>query len=1000
MQIHKAMRKTLLLPLFLLPCLLYGQAVINEGSNRNYLTIQDENGDSPDWIELYNPGADTFHLLNYSLTDDEDNPARWVFPNVQLLPGEFKTVFCSGKDRKPVSGFKQVVNTGTFVAATGWNTHAFSTPFYWDGVSNLLINTCSYSSAGYTVNSVFNQSYTPFPSTTFSFQDGSPAACWANFGGVVNLRPNMQFNGLTVGTGTVQNSPTDYPAPYGNWYWGARNQMLVLASELTAAGLTAGEITSIAFDVAWTDPNTTYDYIEIHMKLVSKNAVSSEFDAVDPNNYLHTNFKISKSGETIYLFSPTQTQVSSLLVSCESPGNSTGSFPDASSEIALFQTPTPSASNNTSEPFSDYLLAPQIAIEPGFRDAPFTVAINNPNGPNSTVYYTLDGSEPTVNSTPYNGNPVFIYFSCALKARAFADGVLPSPVAAATYFFGVDHYTPILSVVTDKDNLYGANGIFDNWWTDWERAAWVDYFDENKELIFSQHAGIQVDGGWGGSRSHPQRSFRVELDHGVLGDGSIDYPIIPNRPERTKYSEIYLRNGSNQWQVLPYKDASQVEAMSGETNGYYSAMRPVSVYINGAYFGLYELREKINTEFFEVYEGADPDSMDILSVSAWYGGVLRPVVGSVDSFIADYVAWNALDPAAPGYWDEADQYFDMEWYTDYIIAQSWMANVDWPGNNIRLYRSNATGFRWRYCTIDLELGLAPNSWTDCYFDHIQHMLGQDPGNPFINVWLKSLQNDRFRNYFINRFADVMNTAYRHERILGIENDFFNQMVLEMDNEYARWNDPNNIPALMDFFYNNHLTFQFQLSERTEQVRNHIQSNFALPNQVDLTLDVHPAGAGKIKISTVSPDEYPWQGVYFNGLPIKIEAIPAEGYQFSHWGENGLISNVLSPVFTDTLDIFSIAFDAFFEADISAVREQDENEGGYFVFPNPATDYLFLGKSGEERLSGIEYQVFDLNGRMVQGGVYDGGIDVRGLPPAVYLVKVWEKGVVAVVRFVK
>ena len=100
--------------------------------------------------------------------------------------------------------------------------------------------------------------------------------------------------------GDIQNSPTDYPAPYGNWYWGARHQMLILASELSASGLSAGNITSLAFDVVSTDPNTVYDYIDIHMKLVSYTEVHPEFEPVDTNNFLHTNFKISSSGETIY----------------------------------------------------------------------------------------------------------------------------------------------------------------------------------------------------------------------------------------------------------------------------------------------------------------------------------------------------------------------------------------------------------------------------------------------------------------------------------------------------------------------------------------------------------------------------------------------------------------------------------------------------------------------------------------------------------------------------
>ncbi|MDP2189312.1 MAG: T9SS type A sorting domain-containing protein [Sphingobacteriaceae bacterium] len=53
----------------------------------------------------------------------------------------------------------------------------------------------------------------------------------------------------TLGTGTLVNTTTTYPAGYGNWYWGARQQFLILASELTASGIAPGALTSLAFDV-------------------------------------------------------------------------------------------------------------------------------------------------------------------------------------------------------------------------------------------------------------------------------------------------------------------------------------------------------------------------------------------------------------------------------------------------------------------------------------------------------------------------------------------------------------------------------------------------------------------------------------------------------------------------------------------------------------------------------------------------------------------------------
>ena len=980
------------------------QIVINEGSNRNYSTVADEDGDFPDWIELYNAGPDSVSLFNYSLTDNVSMPAQWTFPNVFIHSHEYKTVFCSAKDRKPISGFVNVINTGTFTPVVGWNTHNFTTPFYWDGVSNVLVNTCSFSSLGYITNSVFNQSATPFLSTAFAFQDGSPASCSALYGTVVAYRPNMQLNGVTVGTGTDQNCNTCYPAPYGNWYWGARNQMLILASELTASGLSAGMINSLAFDVAGTDP-VVYDYIDINMKLVSNTAVSSLFQQVDPNNNLHTNFKISGSGETVYLYNPAQVLQDSLFVNCVNLDNSTGSFPDASSNIALFFPATPSATNNSSITYSGYLNAPTFSVAAGFYSTPFTVTVTNPNVGNSHIYYTLDGGDPTDTSILYTGTPIPISFTTILRARVFQTGVLPSPIVTASYFMGVNHVTPILSVVTDHPNLWGATGIFDNWWTDWQKSAHVEYFDSTHQLIFSKAAGMQMDGGAGGSRSNPQHSFRVEMGNDVLGGGSINYNVIPDRPNRTKYSSFYLRNGSNQYLQLPYKDAAQVKMMSGETNNYYSSWRPVTVYMNGSYFGLYELREKWDAEYFKTLEGANTDSTSILSLSYWYGQVLRALQGSTDTFWNNWASYSALNTTDTAFWSQADHNIDMKYYEDYIMGESWMGNVDWPGNNIKIYRSDKTDYRWRFCVIDEELAMGPNSWTDCNFDHINYMLTQDPNNPYIGIWLKGIQNNKFRDYFINRFADLMNTTYKFDRLSAIDNNMYNQTVLEMQNEYMRWGDPNNIPTEMNNFYNNHLVFQDQLSQRTAVVRNNLQSNFLLPFQVDVTLDVVPAGAGKIHISTITPDTYPWEGVYFNRVPVKIEAIANPGYHFLNWGNNAVLTNTLNNIFLDTLTTNVLDFTAYFDVNVSAPT-LSEVPTDFSVYPNPAKSNLYLYNNSDRNYANATYEVVDLNGRIILQGVLSETekqtvIDIHSLAASAYLLRIRDsKNAPQQFRFVK
>lgn len=993
----------MLLAALLFSHMVSAQMVINEGSNRNYLALPDEDGEYPDWVEIYNAGDEPVNLLNYSITDKLLNPDKWIFPDTELLPGQFITLFCSGKDRKPEPGFTNVLNTSVFSPILGWNNHTFDTPFYWDGSSSILINTCSYSSAGYTSNSIFSQSETPFLSTIFAYQDGASDICSATYGTPVFQRPNMKLNGHIIGTGEILNTGTGYPAPYGNWYWCARHQMILTATELSEAGVSPGFINSLSFDVIATDPNTVYDYIDISMKLTPDNSVSTMFDAPEPTETLHTNFKISEDGETIYLFSPDLTLLSSLNVDCKDLDISCGSFPDGSSDIFLFRESTPSATNNQSETYSGYLLPLTFSFPSGYYQTILNVEINNPNGTNSTVHYTSDGSDPTPDSPLYNDNQVQILGTTILKARAFQDGILPGPMKAATYLFGEAHSTPVLSVITDNNNLYGSTGIFDNWWTDWERSAYMEYFDSTQQLIISQRTGMQIDGGWGGSRYQPQHSFRLEPGDGVLGDGPVNYPLIPDRPDRTAYSKFYLRNGSNQYLTLPYKDATQVTSMGKGTNNYYAAWRPVSVYINGEYFGLYELREKIDAEYFETLEGADPDEVSILSQSAWYGGNLRAVEGTAEPFFASWYDFNSLDPADPDFWIQADQHFDLTWYNDYIIGESWMGNTDWPGNNIKIYRSDITNDRWRYCLIDQELAMMPNGWTDCFFDHIRFMLDQDPANPHISVWLKGIQNDRFRNYFINRFADVMNTNYQYGNISAIEQNMFSLTRDEMTNEFMRWGDPNNIPGQMMAFTGNHLTLKQQFLQRTEQVRNHIQSNFNLPNQVNLTLNVVPEGAGSIHISTITPENYPWHGVYFNGIPVSITAEPAPGYYFSYWGNNGLISDTLNAVFLDTLNAETIDFTAYFGELHVGTNPLATAEQGFSLYPNPAGDVIYLSN---QRNAEAAYRIYDMNGHPLKEGIIHQqetktAINISNLKPSVYLLRIMdpEKGPVHL-RFIK
>ncbi len=964
------------------------QIIINEGSNKNFQSITDNDGDNPDWIELYNSGNNNVELGDFFLTDDSQNTTQWPLPGFTLAPDSFLTIFCSNKNRYPLPPYTNVLNSGIYTPTNAWNTHVFTTAYNWDGISNIIINMCSYSSAGYTSNSVVKLTNTSYRSTIAAVNDGNDASCSASSGTPFYSRPLIKLNNINIGTPDTENSPTDYPAPYGNWYWCARHQFLIPASELIAAGLSTGPISSIAFQVVASD-NAVYDDISFSMGPTQLSEFSNTFQSSEGNIEWHTNFKIDAQGELVYLYHNSQ-PVSSLLVNAPAIDYSVGCQPDGSTTIKTFLTPSPQESNNANISYTQFTPDPFISVLSGFYTQPklvhFTCSDTTAN-----IYYTTNGNEPDTSDNLYNGSPVYIVTSSAVRARAFAPDKFPSNISSSTILINVNHSTPVLSVMVDNNHLYGPEGIFDNIFQDWNKPAEAVFFDSTKQFIFKSPAAMRMDGGAGGSRTHPQRSFRLNFSDAVMGFTPINYPFIPDRPQRNIYSKIYLRNGSNQFNVLPYKDACQVQAMCKDVNAYYSAYRPVSVYINGGYFGLYELREKLDDEFFIQSEQANPENMHLLSLSYYYGSILRAQMGSVDTFYQDYNNWLQINAADSSYWNLADQYFDLKYYTDYIIGETWMANVDWPGNNIKIYKSDKTDFRWRFATIDLELAMAPNSWTDCYSDNVEYILGQSTDNPYINVFLKSLQNQRFRNYFINRFADVMNYYYTNQILEQREQNIYNWVVPEMPNQFFRWADPNDVTSDMNNFNQNHLVFRDQLLLRTNIVQDHLVNNFQLQNKIPVTLNVIPPGGGNINISTITPQQYPWSGTYFNRVPIGIKAIPAPGFEFSHWEPNVVLNDTLSNSFTDTLNTTSpISFTAHFKSVYTNLPQYSDRN--LLVYPVPANNQIYVLVKKNEA-SSLNYTISDCTGRQIlTGTLYDNKthlISTSEIASGTYLLSIWK-----------
>jgi hypothetical protein len=943
------------------------QVVINEASNRNFTQVIADDGNNYDWFELFNPGTSDISLSGWGMSDDAVLPGKWIFPDIVLKSQKHLLVFASGlniKKVKPSDHWESaILPADSFhylepVESTpaDWNSLGFDVTSWKRGIAGFGFgndddNTLtSRSSAVVYIRRNFTIPDTASVSDAVlhvDYDDGFVAY----LNGIEISRSNVEgiptWNSLASADHSAQmwlgNNPDKFELDMALLRSIWRQGENVFAIEVHNRRVNSSDLSLIPFLSFGISTNSTF-FQPLPAWFSPTTGIS-----------LHTNFKIDSEGENLYLSLPEGIIADSLLIPRIPLNSSLGRVTDGASETGIFLTATPGASNSTSPAYTNgYEPSPQFSVPAGFYNSSLKVTITNPSA-TAVVRYTTDGSEPTETSFLYTGTPVSVTSTKTLKARSFSTiDKLPGNTTTATYFINASHVLPVISITTNNENLYGDAGIFDHWDQTWNKPCYIEYFDSEKNLIFKQEAGIQIDGGAGGSRSQPQHSVRIEPGNGTFGEGDVKYALIPDRPFREDYSSFYLRNGSNQYNTLQYKDGLQVKAVAKNTHTYYSAHTPIVAYINGGYFGVYELREKLNADFFTENYLMDNDSLDLLTLSYFKGSVLQALEGSTEQFWIDFESIRNLSPSDNAFLDQVSGILDLNNYTDYIIAQSWICNTDWPWNNIRAFRNKSTDLKWRYTVQDVEWAMSPNGWSLASTDHFAYMFGQDYNLPYIGYWLRLIQNENYRPFFINRFADLMNSNYLFANIGPMEEEIYNLQYPEMEAYFERWGN-----STMTAFTRNHNTFRSQLESRSGYVRQHLQDHFQLSSQIEVTLDVQPAGAGQIKISTITPVSYPWQGIYFSDVPVKITALANPGYRFLGWDNNPLIENLNNPDFIVNMENAGEKFTANFEVSNEAFQGVTISEIHYKngLFEN-TSDWIELYNAGESAVNIQNWYITD------------------------------------------
>ena len=765
--------------------------LINEYCTSN-ASFYDEMGDTPDWVELYNSGAEPVDLSGYMLSDDLTKLDKWQFPKVSLAPKAYLLLLLSGKttastgETKPDSEGRLHVDfrlsvDDTQLVITDTRGRRVATA----AIEGLPMNV----SKGRLPDTPDTWAYFPRPTpgtanTTVSFPTLSQAASPASKDVLVSEVFAMD------GANTAK-PDEDWVELYNN-----TNKKI----DLTGYGLS--------------------DNVDepFRMKLAGVSIGPKSTVVITPQD-----FAISADGETILLTDPSgvveDAFATGRLRAGASSGRQIGANTLGSLDRVFYVKPTKDRPNTTTA-YKAYTEVPTITVKKeagGVRvgglyiTQPVSVTIQTTQ-PDAIIHYTLDGKKPTSASAVYHG-PIRVDRSLVVKAMAVRPGYLPSDPVSRTLLKETPHSLPVISLSGDPADLVGPTGALTSAAFTGEVPVELAFYEEDGRLGMDSQAGVELHGQF--SRKESQRSLEVKF-RSSYGQNEVTYPFFPDYDVAT-FRRLVLRTSGQDWGITKVRDAFMTRVIQGQLSLDTMAVRNCAVYINGQYWGLYEIREKLDQFYVASHYGVDPDQVDLIK------GVKAAVAGS-SADMQDLVKYcrthDLRDPAA---YKEVLARIDEESLMDWVIAESFFSNTD--SGNKKFWRPRTPGGQYRWMVFDLDWAMFASTYKS---DRLKGDLLDPAGHGYNDLFNTTLQvklmaNPDFREKFISRYAHFINTTFKTDRMLEVLDESVAIIRDEMPRQIARW----GLPGTMSTWNRCVATLRRITSEKRALMIASLQKNFGL-----------------------------------------------------------------------------------------------------------------------------------------------------------------------------
>lgn len=510
-----------------------------------------------------------------------------------------------------------------------------------------------------------------------------------------------------------------------------------------------------------------------------------------------------------------------------------------------------------------------------------------------------------------------------IRAAAFDESGNRSGVVSGSYFIGfdskADYYDDfkVISIVTDSDNLFDyEDGIYilgktydewldsddydsstPEWWVpanytqkgaEWEREATMQIF-ENGSLSVNQNVGVRIHGG--ATRVYPQKSLNIYA-RSEYGASKLDFDLfsgsVTNQYDGsaiTEFDSFMLRNGGNDAQYSRFRDKLN-QTLVSDRSITVQGMEPCIVFIDGEYWGQYEITEKISDDFISSHYGVKKKNVCIIKNEELDDGDEE----GFDEFTQLWEWINATDFSSDESYTELCEKIDMQSFADYITAEIYYNNSDWGDNNMAMWKSMVTDTenpyadgRWRFILFDTEYSVNLYGQAGASTNTFSQVTGSDC---FLSdLYRSAMENESFRKQFCITFMDMANENFDSARIsqlIGEIADAYHDSTIDTYNRfwpywpggYLAEKSLSSEVGTVKTFYNN----------RFSSITSLLKNAASLNGNMATVMLKNDDSKGTVKLNTITPDFSggSWSGEYYTDYSVTVAAEPQSGYQFAYF----------------------------------------------------------------------------------------------------------------------